>query len=338
MRFILLLPLLTILVSCGSSSKLKLENIDHVKLSISENASINNGSELPMIIMAVLLDGTERDISTHKMLSVSSDRGFYTSDSKTFTIGMNSPNFNSPEVLVKMDLTEKDETQNYSQPFLLNYKGDLNLDFSGEDGAPGEDGDDKGSRIIFTDGKDGDNGLNGVAGQNGKMISLHIWKEDNMYYCCAKSNDSNLTRYYKTDNAGKIIADISGGNGGNGGDGGDGGNGKDGNAAKEKEPGSAGNGGSGGNGGNGGNAGVIKITIHTNASEIESQLSIIKNGGLGGNGGAAGEAGEPGDPDTNQTALPLGLVGTQGQNGINGTLNTNPTIEVKEFDYSFFKP
>lgn len=338
MRLTLIILLIFILGACGTSSKIDLTNIVNVKLEYSALANINNGSQLPVRIMAVMSDGSEKDISNNKIVTVTSNRAVYDEDAKILNISMDSPNFSSPEIVVNMLLTQKEEELSYTETIQLNYNGDLLLDFSGKDGANGEDGGDKGSRLVFRDGKDGEHGENGVNGGNGEDIIVNLWKEDNFYYCRVLFRNTGVKQYYKTDLSGKVKVDVSGGNGGNAGNGGDGGNGKDGNTAKDKTPGEAGDGGNGGHGGTGGNAGSAQVIIHTNASELEANTSIWNDIGNGGTAGNAGVKGEPGDPDANQDPLPEGADGINGTAGANGINNGTTSIKVEEFVTQLMKP
>ena len=158
MRILASLILLITLVGCGAAKKLKFEDVRNVRLDYDKSHEINNGSKLAMSVVAELSDGSEIDISQNKILTVTSDRGNYSSSNKQLAIGMQSPNFNSPEVRVNMTLDFKEEDMSFFEIVNLNYTGNLNLDFSGANGIDGVSAKDLGTRYLFADGKDGDHG------------------------------------------------------------------------------------------------------------------------------------------------------------------------------------
>ena len=305
-----------LLASCGNVKKLKVGEIRSLHFEYSPGAEINFGSTVEARIMAIMHNGDERDITNHRKLDFIST-GIHKSG-KNFTITHHPSNFDEDFVTIRMSVSDKEETFEARDTVRMNFLGGLTIDGSGDWGQDGEDQKDRGDRILLRDGKEGYDGTNGQPGFGGGNYEVYLWKEGDLYFIHVRDLNNSLTVWkYKTRATSTVLFNISGGRGGDGG----GGDGKDGSKdddGKMKRPGDGGNGGHGGLGGNGGNGGSLNLFIHTNASDISSQLTYNVSGGAGGEGGKGGKGGNAGDALSGQAG---------GSNGGNGRLGTGGLTE-----------
>ncbi len=337
MKILFTFACLALLVASCGNTKLKVEQISSVHLEYSPATDLNFGSSFEGRILAMMHNGDELDITTHRKLDfISAD---VSKSGKKFTIVKLPSNFDDNAVAVAFSVSDKDETFQAQDSIIMNFRGGLSIYGTGSWGADGEDQKDRGSRILLRDGKPGDDGTNGQPGSSGGSYEAHIWKEGEMYYVYVRDLNSINAWKYKTLATSTVLFDLSGGTGGRGGKGGGGGDGKDGSKdddGKVKRPGDGGPGGHGGHGGNGGNGGSVHVVLHTNASGISPQLKYNLSGGSGGEGGKGGQGGQPGD------ALEGQANGSSGSNGRPGSAGSwgasgNSTVEFKAFDFEQFK-
>lgn len=221
----------------------------------------------------------------------------------------------------------------------FNYKGDIELNFSGTQGSSGQDGAKGSTQLVFRDGNKGEDGGPGGEGSRGDNLTVYVWQDSVDFYFIKVNNlTSGKTYIYKIkENGYGFRIKVNGGKGGKGGKGGNGGDGKNGssNNGKTKLPGNGGNGGSGGMGGTGGNGGDVYVFIHPNASSFQSKIAVYNFGGTGGDGGDAGKGGAGGSALEGQTAGTKGTDGASGTPGYSGLNSTVFQILVEEFDIEY---
>ncbi len=335
-RLLFIVPSLLLLTACGGS-KLIVSEIRSLEFEYSPGAELNFGNTFEGRIKAMMNNGDEIDVTSHRKLDFISDD--VSKFGKSFTITKHPQNFNDDIAVISMTVTDKEESFVRKDTLRMNFQGGLRILGYGGDGANGEDQKDRGSPWLFRDGKTGDDGTPGQPGGNGEQLMAHIWKEHDLYYIYVTNREGTITWRYKTLATAPVKFDVSGGDGGRGGNGGNGSDGKDGEKdedGKLKRPGDAGNGGNGGNGGDGGNGGSVTLTIHPDAADISSHLEYSLGGGNGGDGGKGGTAGKPGQALSGQTAASNGTNGRQGLHGRTGMTGTTQS-EFKVFDPTTFK-
>jgi hypothetical protein len=311
------------------------KEVKGLKFSYAPIAEINYGATFSIKTKLVYENGKEKDITDKKDLSITVIGGTY--HKGIISIGGYPEALRSDTVHVKAYYTINDKEYQLKEAIPFNYKGDLVLNFRGDNGANGADGDNKGTPLLLKDGKTGGEGQIGVEGGIGQDLSVNIWKElkGNRYRITATNLITNKTfQYTYKDNGFGIRFDVSGGVGGAGGDGGDGGNGKDHmiSEKKTKTPGDGGDGGNGGNGGNGGTGGTVYIFIHPNAEELVNKIAVYNAGGSGGIAGKAGKPGKGGTPVGGQDQVPDGITGVDGLAGELGLTGPEYEIAVEDFD------
>jgi len=329
--------ILIILISLSSCGTKRWGNPTGIEIEVPAEARINHGHSFEVNTYLVFDSGKRKDMSR------SSDLTFAVKgaqvDGKKFRIEGMPTQFGSDTVWLRAQLNYKDSLYSSTKEIPFNYKGDLNIDLSGEQGQAGPNGSSGGTPIVFRDGKDGDDGGIGLPGMSGHDIQVHVYKNDSgLYKLRLISLITNETYYFTNKDVGfPIIIGVRGGKGGNGGAGGSGGDGKDGKKTdkKEKLPGDGGNGGNGGQGGNGGNGGSVYLFIHPTAADIQSRITVYNTGGAGGDAGAGGAAGRPGSALENQTEGIEGNSGLPGPEGIPGASGEATVITVEPFDIDF---
>jgi len=220
----------------------------------------------------------------------------------------------------------------------MNFKGPLSINYKGQEGTKGLNGNNGGIPIVFRDGETGEQGGNGSNGLPGRNITVKIKKEydeqykKEIFFFYVKDDSITGENIFRCINVEKgVDIDVSGGNGGAGGSGGEGSRGKHGNAEGKKSPGDGGNGGYGGNGGNGSKGGKVTVIAHTNASEILGYLRINNAGGLPGEAGQGGKGGAGGNGDSGQSDGRTGTSGGSGNMGLPGEQGPNYELRVEEF-------
>ncbi|NOQ75392.1 MAG: hypothetical protein GQ574_25500 [Crocinitomix sp.] len=306
-----------------------------LKFSYSPTAEINYGSSFAIKTRLVYENGKEKDITDKKDLSITVNGGTYRKGK--ISIGGYPATLRSDTVHIKAVYTFNDKEYKLSEAIPFNYNSALIVDFRGETGVNGEDGDNKGTPLLLRNGKTGGVGLNGAQGADGQELSVNIWKETEgeRYRISTTNLITNITyQYTYIDKGFGIRFDVSGGRGGTGGDGGDGGDGKDGiiSEKKTKTPGDGGDGGNGGNGGNGGFGGLVYIFLHPNAAELKNKIAVYNFGGPPGVAGKAGKAGKGGEPAGGQDQVPDGVIGADGVDGENGQQGQIIEVVVEDFD------
>ena len=333
-KFILTNALILLFVSaCGIFKGNK--EIERLKFSYSSTAEINYGHSFSLKTMLVYKNGREKDISGKKDLTIVVKRGDYKNGK--IKIGAYPQSLQPDTIHVKAVYTANDKTYEYSEAIPFNYQGALLIDFSGEPGADGADGGNKGTPLLLRNGKTGGAGLIGAKGNNGHDLTINIWKEKQgeRYRISVANLVTNKTyQYTYVDKGFGIQFDVRGGKGGTGGDGGDGGDGKDGVVSdkKTKNPGDGGDGGIGGNGGNGGDSGMVYVFVHPTAEVLIGQIAVYNFGGKGGSFGKGGKAGQGGDPAAGQYQVPDGVMGSEGIAGESGVQGPQFEIVVEDFD------
>lgn len=331
-KFLILLLLLST-QSCALLNGTK--KITSISYEIPSNAEINYGSSFQIEFYANYSNCKKKNITGKSDLIVEVDGGSYSKGR------IKLPEY--PEQWLKDTLTVsasyslKEDTFRIQENIPFNYRGEVEIDFSGIQGATGTNGADRGTPLVFRNGNDGGDGLTDQVGQNGDDLTVLVWKDItlDLFKIKITSLSQDKTYYYTDKNNGFPFRILSnGGPGGVGGKGGKGGNGKDGviNDKKNKRPGNVGNGGNGGQGGNGGNGGVVYMTFHPNATAIENMIVVYNFPGDGGQGGDGGQAGEPGEPAPGQDSGEPGTEGQPGIMGINGAPG-NTIIELQPFDF-----
>lgn len=328
--------LIVLFTSCGGS-KLIVSEIRSLELEYSPGVDMNFGSSFEARIKAMMLNGDEIDVTSHrKMDFVSND---ISKSGGTFTIVRRPTSFDESEVPFSISITDKEESYVQNDTLKMNFRGGISINSSGFDGENGINQKDRGSSWVFRDGKSGENGTNGNPGTPGGNIEARIWKEGELYYMTVTDLTSLSVWRYKTVGSSPLYFDLSGGNGGRGGNGGNGSDGKNGekdDEGKFKRPGDGGNGGDGGDGGNGGDGGIVRVVLHPSASAISAQLQYDLNGGSGGSGGRGGVAGKAGTALSGQAVSANGATGRQGRRGTSGR-DGSSNSSIEEFDPSTYK-
>lgn len=322
-RLTLVFVVLYVLQSCGSSNYIDVENIKRIEVELAENQAINYGVPIPSKVTAHMNDFTQVDITHNRNLNM-------------LTILGRPASFSDSVVRFSIQVSgRKDAVYNQSDSLILNFKGPLNLNFSGANGLSGSSGSDANNPIIFSNGKSGSNGANGLNGNNGNNLLVYIWNASSYYHILVIDQIDANRSYYKMKELNQLTIFSNGGNGGIGGNGGNGSNGKDGEitSKKTREPGYGGDGGNGGNGGNGGDGGNVRLIVHTNALDIHKFVEIFSEPGIGGNAGSSGSGGTAGKPLSGQKAAPNGAGGNNGLNGFNGQNKGQIEILFQEFNF-----
>ena len=180
---------------------------------------------------------------------------------------------------------------------VFDYKGTLEIDFSGENGENGKNGKDGKKAPLGKPSEVGGKGFDGNHGKNGNNIDVYIDLINDNYLNqkllnikIIKTNTGEGFTYLADPDSSQIIIKSCGGIGGNGGSGGIGGDGFD-ITRGTGWGGYGGMGGNGGNGGDGGNAGNITIFINQAAKKYLNLFKFINRGGKPGEGGNSGERG-----------------------------------------------
>lgn len=182
----------------------------------------------------------------------------------------------------------------------VNYRGTLNLNYSGKNGINGKNGEEGQAgtkRNCPTNGSDGSDGSNGENGDsltfvfpilnqnpdnNKNLITIQVLDRNNISLDVFKI-DTNYSNVYIS---------LQGGNGGFGGCGGDGGNGINGDRNNDMIFGQIGGlGGRGGSGGNGGNGGRATLKLQISIQSFLRKINVVNKGGKGGNFGLHGDRG-----------------------------------------------
>ena len=317
--------------------KLDPSEITRVYIQYDSNAPLNYSGSVTATIQAVNNDGEESDITTHNKLDVESERIEF-KDGRMFIKGR-PDGCGNDSLPVRFTITYKQDSASYTDYAVINHRGPMIIDESGTAGEPGKNGKNRSmGRLIGRSGKPGEDGEDGQNGLDGPSLTIHIWKEDNALMARVLDNQTYEAWCYKSITDLSCAINVSGGNGGDGGSGGDGSDGKDGevDADNTKLPGSGGDAGDGGDGGNGGNAGNVVVFLHTNAADVEQQLTAMNNPGFGGIAGNPGTPGNGGDGASGQTDGLDGTVGLWGNPGTNGSPGPAPTVTIQEFNFENF--
>jgi hypothetical protein len=305
------------------------------KITITYDTSrpINYGYTLPLTLTAYYSNGKIKEI-TNKDGSYIRVEGATITSNSVLKFNRYPKQFNDDNIAVYASYTKGDKTYKDSIFFSYNYRGKINLNFSGKIGPTGDSGSNGSTSLLFRFGKDGYAGNAGGQGENGHDITAYIWKDSSLYFI--KVYDMNTDKYYfyKANDLTKAFnITTNGGQGGSGGEGGQGGSGKDGSIGKKiKSPGAGGNGGNGGTGGVGGKGGNIYVFVHPTAADFSNSIFGFNNGGVGGNGGSGGTGGSGGKAQEGQTAGSNGSSGVNGMRGIAGQNGDIINIEIQEFD------
>ena len=330
-----LLYLLTLAILSGCALFKGHKEIEGIKFSYADNSTINYGHNFYLKTILVYKGGKEKNITSKKELNIELTGGKY--NNGKITIDGYPEQLGYDTIFVKAIYTVNDTSYSLQQAIPFNYKGDLKIDFVGNQGSVGEDGKNRSTPLLLRNGKDGEAGENGENGQNGHELTVNVWKEiETDRYRIKVSNLITSKVYYYTykDNGFGIVFNVNGGNGGNGGNAGDGGTGKDGiiTEKKNKNPGNGGDGGNGGTGGNGGNGGTVYVFLHPSAKELKNKIAIYNFGGESGKGGSSGDGGKPGTPEDGQSSGTDGVSGTEGGIGKNGYQGTAFQVVIEDFD------
>ncbi len=309
--------------------------VDHLRFEYKENGNINYGYSFSFKTYAVLANGKEKNITGKKGLTIDCFGAIY----KKGVIRINGypERFSDDIIQLRASYQKNGKVFKKKIDIPFNYKGELNLDFSGLLGETGENGDGGGTALFFRWGKDGDDGETGGTGGKGDVLSVYIWKDPtSQKYKMRLENVTTASTYYYSflDKGFGILFNINGGPGGMGGFGGNGGSGKDGDKSgkKIKLAGDGGNGGDGGYGGQGGTGGSIFIFLHPNAQQLRDKITIYNFGGPGGEGGGAGSAGIAGNPLEGQDPATDGIAGQPGTGGDEGFIGEVIQFSIEEFD------
>lgn len=335
-RILLFGFLLALFSSCGGS-KLIVSEIRSLELEYSPGIDMNFGTRFEARIKAMMLNGDEIDVTSHRKMDFSSPD--ISKSGGTFTVVRRPMSFDEDKVAFSISVTDKEESYVQKDTLLMNFRGGISISSRGFDGENGINQKDRGSSWVFRDGKSGENGTNGNPGTPGGNLEARIWKEGDLYLMTVTDLNSLSIWRYKTVGTSPLYFDCSGGNGGRGGNGGNGSDGKDGEKdedGKVKRSGNGGNGGDGGDGGNAGDGGMVRVVIHPSASGISGQLQYDLNGGSGGEGGRGGVAGKAGVALAGQAVSANGATGRQGRRG-NAGQNGNSTLTIEEFDPETYK-
>lgn len=324
-----------LIVSCSIFKSNK--KIVRVEIVHDETANINYGHDFNVNVYAVFDNGKRKNITGKSELEINVKGGNFEDD--MVRIDAYPTNWKADTVHIEAVYKTEIDTFAHEVRIPFNYKGEINLDFSGQAGAKGSNGTNRGTPLVFRDGNDGEDGEQGADGKPGNDLAVLVWKDtsDGKYRIKITNLMTNTNYYYTYLYTGSpFIIMANGGVGGEGGNGGDGGTGKDGVVKdnKDKRPGDGGNGGNGGTGGSGGSGGTVYLTFHPNAIALRDKITVHNFGGDGGQGGLAGEAGKPGDPAEGQDN---GEPGTEGIPGIMGQMGSigQTVILVETFDFEF---
>lgn len=327
--------LLMSLLSCSvfKSGKKPVE----LEIRYNDGNYINYGKYFQVEFYVKYSNGKEKEVTGKDELSVNTagasySNGYVYIDGLPTKISSNQVKISAS--YVKDEITLKDEV---TIPF--NYKGDIEISFTGRQGSTGSSGENGATPLLFRDGKEGGSGGIGGDGGPGDNLTLYVWKDSMEFYYIRVNNLSTSQTYiYKIKKTGyRFHMNVSGGQGGTGGKGGSGGDGKDGSNSnnKVKAPGNGGMGGNGGIGGTGGKGGNVYIFIHPSAADIQQIFSCYNYGGSGGYGGDGGNGGRGGTPLEGQTAGSAGPQGSKGASGYNGANGDVFTILVENFDIEY---
>jgi len=333
MKYLFCLTLFIVLSSCSRMKNIKISQIEDIWFAYSPNQDLNHGAEFEGEIMLQTYDGKQYEMRKNPKLSFSSYDLSKKGTSGNYVIIKKSNSFNDDKCFMTLKYSNKGEDFIKVDSIVMNFQGPLGIVYRGTDGSSGENQKNRGTPLLFRDGKDGESGTHGTNGRSVGDFTGHVWKDNTYTYFHIQENNSSDVFKYKMTNGSHVQFDLSGGRGGSGGNGGNGGNGKDGEIKgdKTKRPGDAGNGGDGGDAGNGGNGGSLKLFLHSNCSGIQNQISFVAKGGYYGLAGAAGNSGEPGTPLSGQQAAKQGWNGSPGQVGQNG-YDGGLTISFEDFN------
>jgi hypothetical protein len=217
--------------------------------------------------------------------------------------------------------TEGDEELSQTFRYVLNFKGDIRIDFSGSTGADGRVGWNKTlAGAVFNFG--GNEGQSGINGRHGGFLKAYytrkpITESDTLTVLEVFDIKNQKYVYHIRDEKTIVRFDLSGG------DGGDGGNGQRGSNTFSSKA----DGGDGGKGGNGGNGGVIELYIDKELAVVKENLRFNIEGGLGGNGG---EGGKEGRSRSGSSSSFVGKPGRNGERGSDGLRGREPIVVIKD--------
>lgn len=331
------IALLLIFLSACGKSKLVVSEIRTLEFEYSPGTNLNFGTAFQAKVKALMNNGDEIDITTHRKLQFASND--INKAGSMFTVSRRPQSFDEYMATFTLTVSDKEESFVKADTLIMNFRGGLDVIESGGYGSGGLDQKERGAPWLLRDGKPGEEGGIGGTGGSGGELEIHIWKEGDFFLVHVLDTRFGQLRKYKTLATDIIRFDVSGGPGGRGGKGGSGSNGKDGEKdddGKLKRPGNGGNGGDGGTGGDGGAGGSVHLIIHPDAAAITAQLQFDVSGGPGGQGGQGGKAGKAGTALSGQLAASPGKDGRQGRVGRTGDDGSIQT-ELLEFDPSVFR-
>jgi hypothetical protein len=298
---------------------------------------INYGKNFPVEIYVKYSNGKEKEVTGKDELTVTAAGAFY--GNGYVQIDAYPKKITSNQIKISATYTKDEVTLKDEVTIPFNYKGDIEIAFTGRQGSNGSTGENGVTPLLFRDGKEGGSGGPGGDGGSGDNLTLYVWKDSmEFYYIRVNNLTTSQTYIYKIKKSDyRFHMNVSGGQGGTGGKGGQGGDGKDGsnNNNKLKAPGNGGMGGTGGIGGTGGKGGNIYVFIHPNAAEIQHIFTCNNFGGSGGYGGEGGSGGRGGTPLEGQTAGSAGVNGSKGTSGYNGAAGDVFTILIENFDIEY---
>jgi hypothetical protein len=339
MRFLRSFPVLGFLsvylalVACNPVNKIDFQEIDQLILEYDPYQPLNYAVPISGTVLIKMKSGELIDAQKNNIYVATENIQFTGRKGKFETTQLPSK-FSQNKVPVKLTIANKhEETFSNWDTLRLNYNAPIELTFSQKKAGDGADGSNGSQALLFRFGKSGLDGTSGQNGLNGVDLSIHCWKDSNMYFFHVQNLTTNET-YFLQSTAAQLSIYAPGGTGG---DGGNGGNGGDGKAAentnnKIKYAGDGGDGGHGGNAGFGGNGGNVICYIHPSASELQRNISISVPAGVPGQPGRGGVGGKPG---RNLEGLSPGRAGRNGQNGVTSAFGQRGTssITLLAFDY-----
>lgn len=335
MKAIGFLLLLSVITSCSTFKKVKVENVDRIFLDYDYNQPNN---------YSTIIDGKVFvEMKTGEQIELPNEKGFKTSENidirnnrKKISIEAKQTVYDQNKLPVILTISDKNGMEVTSNDtILINFKSPLSLYFNSKDGESGRNGKSGSGKDSRGDGNFGENGEHGTSGLSAHNYDIWVWPIDSMYYFHVLDRSTLEVMRYQVFGLQNFQFSATGGDGGNGGKGGDGAVGRDGtvSGSTSVQPGNGGNGGDGGNAGNGGNGGSVNVYLHASASEMQNRILLYTDGGKAGDPGKAGIAGKGGTSAAGQGLSRAGYNGRKGNFGTNGSRGVT-SISIQDFDPS----
>ena len=154
--------------SCSSLKNIKVSQIEAIWFEYSPNQNLNNGAKFEGEILLQTYDGKQHEMSKNSNISFSSPDIRRSGNSKSYTLVKKSNSFDDDKCHLTIKYTNRDEKYVQKDSVIMNFRGPLKILYSGANGVSGKHQRNRGTPLLWRDGKDGEHGLNGTNGGSSK--------------------------------------------------------------------------------------------------------------------------------------------------------------------------